>query len=103
MPFIAPFFAGAFLCNAIPHLTNGLGGSPFPTPFAKPRGKGDSSPLVNFLWGGFNLAAGLSLLSIHPITVGLAADCLAFSAGFLALGLYISIHFGKVRSSRATN
>jgi hypothetical protein len=46
---VALFFAGAFLCNSIPHLTKGLQGEPFPSPFAKPPGKGNSSPLVNFL------------------------------------------------------
>ena len=38
--YIALFFAGAFLCNAIPHLVAGLQGQPFPSPFAKPPGRG---------------------------------------------------------------
>lgn len=42
---LAPFFAGAFLCNALPHLAAGLQGRPFPTPFATPHGVGDSPPL----------------------------------------------------------
>jgi hypothetical protein len=37
MNYVAPFFLGAFFCNAIPHLANGLRGEPFQTPFAKPR------------------------------------------------------------------
>ena len=53
MHYVAAFFAGAFLCNCIPHLDCGLRGAPFPTPFAKPRGIGDSSPLINVLWGFF--------------------------------------------------
>ncbi len=36
MDYIAVFFAGAFLCNSLPHLACGLSGAPFPTPFAKP-------------------------------------------------------------------
>ena len=63
MNYAATFLAGAFLCNCIPHLGAGLQGIPFPTPFAKPRGIGNSSPLVNFLWGVFNLCVGLYLLS----------------------------------------
>jgi hypothetical protein len=51
MDYIASFFAGAFLCNCIPHLACGLRGETFPTPFANPRGKGPSAPMVNFLWG----------------------------------------------------
>lgn len=46
---IANFFAGLFLCNGVPHTVAGLSGRSFPTPFAKPPGKGLSSPLVNFL------------------------------------------------------
>jgi hypothetical protein len=42
MIYLALFFAGAFLCNAIPHLAAGTMGMPFPTPFARPRGIGNS-------------------------------------------------------------
>ena len=94
---IALFFAGAFLCNCIPHLSAGLQGVPFPTPFAKPRGVGNSSPLLNFLWGAGNLVAGLALLASHPIVVGANQDCLAIAAGALVIGTYMSRHFGKVR------
>jgi hypothetical protein len=97
-PLAAGFFAGAFLCNAIPHLASGLQGQPFPTPFATPRGVGESSPLLNFLWGFFNLAAGVSLLSIYPIVVGVNAPCLSLAAGALLLGLRLAIHFGRVRT-----
>jgi hypothetical protein len=104
MTYVTLFFAGAFLCNAIPHLAAGLQGMPFPSPFAKPRGVGNSSPLVNFLWGAFNVAAGLALLAWRPLVVGANLDCLAFAAGALALGVYVSRHFGRVRNeSRASD
>lgn len=61
MNFIANYFAGAFLCNCIPHLVCGLKGDPFPTPFAKPRGIGNSSPLTVFCWGFFNAVTGATL------------------------------------------
>lgn len=95
------FFAGVLLCNSIPHLTCGLRGEVFPTPFAKPRGKGPSSPIVNFLWGVFNLLWGVFLLSRHPVTVGLNPDCGALIVGALAIGTYLSHHFGKVRQNTA--
>lgn len=98
MTFIALFFAGAFLCNAIPHLVAGLQGVPFPTPFATPRGIGNSSPLTNFLWGAFNACVGTALLASHPIAVGPNLDCLTLLAGALALGLYLARHFGRVRA-----
>jgi hypothetical protein len=95
--FIALFFAGAFLCNCLPHLVAGLQGTPFPTPFATPRGIGNSSPLVNFLWGAFNFGVGAYLLSLYPVTIGPNIECAIVAAGALALGLYLSVHFGRVR------
>ncbi|MGO4713229.1 hypothetical protein [Bradyrhizobium sp. 2TAF24] len=91
-------FAGALLCNCVPHLTAGLQGEPFPTPFAKPRGIGPSSPLVNVLWGAFNLAAATTILGVHPVPLGANLDCLAIGAGALALGIHLSRHFGRVRN-----
>jgi len=97
MQYVVFFFAGAFLCNCIPHLAAGLQGQSFPTPFARPRGIGNSSPFLNFLWGAFNVAAGLTLLSRNPFVFGFNVECLAIAAGVLALGSYLSRHFGKVR------
>jgi hypothetical protein len=100
MNYVADFFAGAFLCNCIPHLDCGLRGAPFPTPFAKPRGIGDSSPLINVLWGFFNLLVGLYLLSNHPVTPEFNARLVTLIIGALAMGIYLSLHFGKVHRDR---
>jgi hypothetical protein len=101
MDYVAAFFAGAFLCNCIPHLARGLRGETFPTPFARPRGKRPSSPLVNFLWGACNVLVGLVLLSRHPGAVDLNPGFVALAAGALAIGVYLSRHFGKVRQDKA--
>ncbi len=45
------FFSGFILTNGIPHFVQGLSGNPFQSPFAKPPGVGESSPLSNALWG----------------------------------------------------
>ncbi|HLN22921.1 MAG TPA: hypothetical protein VK558_02945 [Patescibacteria group bacterium] len=103
MTAIVLFFAGALLCNSIPHLTRGLSGAPFPTPFAKPHGIGDSSPLVNVLWGSVNLLAGTVLLTKHPATVGLNPEFAALAIGFLVVGIFASQHFGKVRRNKRTD
>ena len=103
MSYVALLFAGAFLCNSIPHLAAGLQGLPFPTPFARPRGIGNSSPFFNFLWGSFNVAVGLVLLSNHPVIVGLNLGSLTIAAGALLLGTYLSRHFGKVRQGLNTH
>lgn len=60
--YIAWFFGGAFLFNSLPHLVNGMSGRRFPSPFAKPPGKGESSATVNAVWGVFNVALGYVLL-----------------------------------------
>ena len=97
MEYVAQFFAGAFLCNCVPHVICGLQGSPFPTPFAKPRGVGMSSPLVNFAWGLLNLIVGLVLLANWPIRVSFNASFLIFMLGISVLGVFSAIHFGKIR------
>jgi hypothetical protein len=93
---IVLLLAGALFCNCVPHLASGLQGAPFPTPFAKPRGVGNSSPLVNFYWGAFNLAVGVAILSRSPLPLTPSLDLLAFLVGFLGLGTYLALHFGKV-------
>jgi hypothetical protein len=62
--YLCAFFAGVFLTNAIPHFVQGLSGNKFPTPFAKPPGKGLSSAVVNVIWGLFNAVIG-TIFFIH--------------------------------------
>jgi hypothetical protein len=100
MHLIALFFTGVFLCNALPHLCAGLQGRPFPSPFAKPSGVGDSSPLVNVLWGFLNLLAGLLLLAFHPVALGLNPGLAALVLGALTLGTHCALHFGKVQAAK---
>jgi hypothetical protein len=96
MGYIAIFFAGGLLCNSLPHLASGLCGTPFPTPFAKPHGVGNSSPLVNFLWGAANFFVGLYLLQRHPVSVGLSVDFVVLLVGVVAVGTFSSVHFARV-------
>lgn len=102
MKYVILVFAGALLCNCIPHLAAGLQGAPFPTPFAKPRRAGYSPPLINFLWGALNLVGGLAILARYPVALGANLDCLAMGAGALPLGIYLSLHFGKLRNRPIT-
>jgi hypothetical protein len=96
------FAAGLLLCNCVPHLCAGLQGRAFPTPFAKPRGVGDSPPLVNFLWGMANLLVGLFLLVRRIDSVGPNANGAFLLGGVLVAGAYLSHHFGTVMRARAT-
>lgn len=95
MSYALLIFAGALLCNCIPHLVAGVQGIPFPTPFAKPRGVGHSPPLVNFAWGSANLLPGLLLALRRLPQSALTTGFLALAFGFLAVGTYLAMHFGK--------
>jgi hypothetical protein len=97
---IVLFFAGAFLCNSLPHFISGLMGKPFPTPFSTPRGIGNSSPVVNVLWGFLNLVIGLLLLSRQPITVNFYPNLTGLLLGALVMGLQLASHFGKVQAGK---
>jgi hypothetical protein len=89
--FVLSFLAGALICNAIPHLTAGLRGEAFPSPFTAPRGVAPSPPELNVIWGSFNLFLGLFLFR-HPSWVG-------FAAGFVIAGYFLAKNFGKVRAA----
>ena len=67
--YIASFFAGMFLANAVPHFVHGISGDRFPTPFAHPPGKGLSSPTVNVLWGLLNLVVGNILFRVGKVSM----------------------------------
>ena len=60
--YLLQFVAGMFLANGVPHFVQGISGHWFQSPFASPSGVGESSPVVNVLWGFFNLAVGFALL-----------------------------------------
>jgi hypothetical protein len=99
--YVAYFFGGAFLANAIPHFSNGISGRSFPTPFAKPPGKGLSPPVVNVLWGALNAVVGYLLVfhvgyfALHDI-----ADVVIAGAGALLMGVMLSQAFGQVFSGK---
>ena len=101
MLFLLSFISGLLVCNSIPHLAAGLQGKAFPTPFAKPRGVGLSSPVVNVIWGWANLFAGLAILPRLAVLSALPplhnSLFLCFAIGFLLMGLGNAWHFGKVR------
>ena len=94
MTWLAWFFGGAFLANAVPHFVMGTVGRRFPTPFASPPGKGESSPVVNVLWGFANLVAGIALLAVGEHGGVFSGAGLVTGAGFLSMALFVAVHFG---------
>ena len=99
--YVAWFFAGAFFSNAIPHIVQGMCGNRFQTPFATPRGIGESSAIVNVIWGFANLVIGGVLLRwFFPAELPPPWPlCIAALTGALALSLWLANHFGKVRNA----
>ncbi|MFI5394626.1 MAG: hypothetical protein ACHQ9S_03750 [Candidatus Binatia bacterium] len=96
--YFAHFVAGLFLANAVPHFVHGISGERFQSPFASPPGVGESSPLVNVLWGMTNLVIGYVLLfGVGEFAGGLSIDALAVAFGVLVTAVGLARHFGHVR------
>jgi len=94
--YIAYFFGGALLVNAIPHFVCGVTGHRFPSPFASPPGKGLSSPTVNVLWGTFNFAiAYLLIFRVGAFDFRNKLDILLLGAGGLIMGIQLATWFGR--------
>jgi hypothetical protein len=92
---VAYFFGGAFLANTIPHLVNGISGSPFQSPFASPPGVGLSSSTVNVLWGMFNLAVAYGLVvRVGRFDLRRTRHAAVLGLGSLLIALQLARHFG---------
>ncbi len=86
---MAYFFAGAFLANGVSHFVHGIAGNKFQSSFASPPAVGESSTLVNVIWGlvnfliGYVLIFGVGDFALAVLMAGLAALVAA-----VALALY---------------
>jgi hypothetical protein len=98
--YVAYFLAGALFANSIPHFVQGVCGNKFQSPFASPPGRGETSAIVNVVWGWLNFVIGGALVLYFfpplPPPFGL---CMALAIGALVMGLSLASHFGKVRNS----
>lgn len=100
--YIAYFIAGLFLANGMPHFVNGISGRKFQSPFASPPGVGESSPLVNVIWGTINFLIGYALVfGGGDFTIGFTIDALMVALGFLAVSIGLALHFGRVRAGHS--
>ena len=88
--YVAYFFGGAFLANALPHLGNGISGHAFQSPFASPPGIGLSSSMVNVAWGLFNLV----VCRVGSFNLRSTRHVLVLGAGVLLMSLSLAHHFG---------
>src|SRR6201984_1620710 len=97
LDYIFCFFAGAILANVVPHFVHGISGDRFPTPFARPPGKGLSSPTTNVVWALVNLIVGYLLFGVGRISSGGILALAVFFAGIAGLSAWLSVLFAKIR------
>jgi hypothetical protein len=98
--YLARFLAGAFLANAVPHFVSGVQGRRFPSPFASPPGKGESSPMVNVVWGTVNAVVGYLLLyRVGSFALARSNELSIVGLGGFLLALMLSKSFGDVYGS----
>ena len=95
--YIICFFAGTFLANVVPHFVHGISGDRFPTPFARPPGKGLSSPTMNVVWALVNLIVGYALFRVGKVSSGGNLALVVFFIGIAALSTWLSVLFAKIR------
>jgi len=95
--FVAYFFGGVFLVNAVPHFVSGACGRSFPSPFSSPPGKGKSSPMLNVLWGTFNFVIGYLLVCrVGDFRLRRTPDVVMLGAGGLVMAIMLASHFGSL-------
>ncbi|HEY50068.1 MAG TPA: hypothetical protein G4O13_08500 [Dehalococcoidia bacterium] len=95
--YLAYFFAGVFLSNGVPHFVHGVAGKRFQSPFASPLGVGESSPLVNVIWGLVNFAICYVLIfGVGDFTFGITRAALMVGIGALVFASFLSIYFERI-------
>ena len=95
LPILPPVFFSPIAC-----FVNGISGRKLQSPFASPPGIGESSPLVNVIWGLINLFIGYLLLTgVGNLKLGLSLDALVFGLGIVLISLILARHFGRLLSS----
>jgi len=96
--YVAYFFTGIFLTNGIPHFLHGISGKKFPSPFAKPPGVGESSAVVNVIWGVVNFAVGYVLIyGVGDFHFGITIDVLMVGLGAIIMAVVLAWYFGRIR------
>ncbi len=96
--YLAYFFAGAFLANSVPHFVSGITGKRFQSPFASPPGVGESSPVVNVIWGLVNFFAGYALIfGVNEFCLGFTREVLMVAIGAVVAAVFLAGYFGRIR------
>ena len=100
MIYVAYIFSAFCLVNGIPHFIQGVCGHRFQSPFARPSGIGESSPLVNVLWGSFNFLLGYLVLSYAGFfVVGQNIATIVFFSAVFGSSIVLAVVFGRIRKA----
>lgn len=98
MSYVAYIFSAFFFVNGIPHFVQGVSGHRFQSPFASPPGVGESSPLINVLWGSTNFVVGYLLLYYAGFfAVGQNVATYVFFSGVFLASILLAVVFGRIR------
>jgi len=100
MQYFTAFIIGVFTINGLPHFIQGICGNRFQTPFASPPTTGESSPLVNVLWGAANFAIAYALFFYMELSLTSHYHTLFFVAGTFLCAIILSIQFDKARNGK---
>ncbi len=96
--YVAYFFGGAFLTNAVPHFVSGVTGQPFQSPFASPPGEGLSSSTVERALGPSSTSgAGLPprLRRVGTFELRQTRHVVILGLGVLAMAVMLARAFGR--------
>ncbi len=85
--------AGAVAANAVPHLAHAVMRQHFPTPFADPPGRADSSPRLNAVWAGMNLATAAWLVATQRRRLGRPSFWLVAGVSGVAAAFGLEVYF----------
>ena len=95
--YLAYFFGGAFLVNAILHFVSGVSGRPFPSPFSSPPGQSESTAVVNVLWGSLYFVIAYLLLSrVGQFALRRWRDIIIVAVGGLLMAILLAQTFGQL-------
>ena len=104
MVFLSYVFSAFCFVNGIPHFFQGVCGNRFQSPFASPPGVGESSPLINVLWGAFNFLLGYIVLYIAGFfEVGQNIATYVFVLAVFASSIILAVVFGRIRNRKSTD
>ncbi|MBE0480977.1 MAG: hypothetical protein IBX68_08350 [Dehalococcoidia bacterium] len=96
--YLAYFFAGALLANGVPHFVRGITGDRFQCPFSSPPAVGESSAVVNVIWGVVNVFGAYALVAgVGDFKFGLTLSALMVGAGAFVASVVLAAYFSRVR------